>query len=163
MGRNAMGFPVIHKLGLALASIAAIAPCCADAAGPVQFASDVFVERFQATPSGRVARTLERVERLQQGDRVIFVVNWKAARTSEFTVTNPMPRAVSFQRSAAGDEEVSVDGGRTWGDLSALTIREADGAMRHAVPEDVTHLRWRIPSVLAAQGEGQMIYRGIVR
>ena len=154
---------MIHKLGLAMASITAIAPCCADAAAPVQFASDVFVERFQAKPGGRIARTLERVERLQQGDRVIFVVNWKAARTREFTVTNPMPRAVSFQRSAAGDEQVSVDGGRIWGDLGALMVRDADGAVRHAAPEDVTHLRWRIPGVLAAQGEGQMIYRGVVR
>jgi hypothetical protein len=74
-----------------------------------------------------------------------------------------MPRAVSFQRSAVGDEEVSVDGGRTWGDLETLTVRDRDGQLRHAVPEDVTHLRWRIPGEIAAQGEGQMIYRGIVR
>ncbi len=162
-GKNCMNTPLRRSIALGLVSAAAIVPCTANAAGPVQFASDVFVERFQPAPGGRIARTLERAERLQPGDRVVFVVNWKSARTREFTVTNPMPRAVSFQRSAAGDEEVSVDGGRSWGDLAALTIRERDGQLRHAVPEDVTHLRWRIPGALAAQGEGQMIYRGIVR
>jgi hypothetical protein len=158
-----MGLSIEHAIGLGLASAAALMPGCANAAGPVQFASDVFVERFQPAPGGRTARTLERAQRLNPGDRVVFVVNWKAARKSEFTVTNPMPRAVSFQRSAAGDEEVSVDGGRSWGDLAALTVRDRDGQVRHAVPEDVTHLRWRIPGEIAAQGEGQMIYRGIVR
>ncbi|WP_295527235.1 hypothetical protein [Novosphingobium sp. Chol11] len=158
-----MSMPSRYQIGLGLISASAIVPYTATAANPVQFASDVFIERFQPAPGGRTARTLERAERLQPGDRVIFVVNWKSARTREFTVTNPMPRAVSFQRSAVGDEEVSVDGGRTWGDLETLTVRDRDGQLRHAVPEDVTHLRWRIPGEIAAQGEGQMIYRGIVR
>ena len=162
-GEISMSFQVGYKIGLGIASAAAILPCTANAASPVQFASDVFVERFQSAPGGRTARTLERAERLQPGDRVIFVVNWKSARTHEFIVTNPMPRAVSFQRSALGDEEVSVDGGRTWGALEALTIRDREGQLRHAMPEDVTHLRWRIPGPIAAQGEGQMIYRGVVR
>ncbi|MES2303534.1 MAG: hypothetical protein V4521_15925 [Pseudomonadota bacterium] len=139
------------------------APMAAHAANAVHFASDVFVERFVSAPGGRSARVLERADRLRPGDRVIFVVNWTAQRGSEFTVTNPMPRAVAFQRSVDGEEEVSVDGGRNWGRMDELTLRDAEGALRMATPEDVTHLRWRVPGTLAQRGSGQLTYRGVVR
>jgi hypothetical protein len=145
------------------ATSAALLPGAAHAAGPVHFASDVFVERFQPAPGGRVARVLERADQLHPGDRVIFVVNWTASRDGPITVTNPMPRSIAFESSADGAEEVSVDGGRTWGTLEALSVRDRTGRPRSALPEDVTHLRWRVPRPLAQLGNGQMTYRGVVR
>ncbi len=135
-------------------------PTTAQAADQVRFASDVFVERFVSAPGGGTARVLERADRLTPGDRVIFIVNWTVARARTFTVTNPMPRAIAFQRSGDGDEEVSVDGGRSWGALGDLQIRDRDGHLRLASPEDVTHLRWTVP---ATRGSGQLTYRGVVR
>ena len=130
---------------------------------PVRLASDVFVERFASAGQGRTARILERAETLRAGDRVVFVVNWKADKARQFTLTNPLPRTVAFQGTATGDEEVSVDGGHGWGRLDQLTVREADGRLRPATGKDVTHLRWHVPSAIAALGAGQMTYRGIVR
>jgi hypothetical protein len=121
------------------------------------------VEKFVTAPGGRTSRVLARADRLNPGDNVIFVVNWTARRGSEFTVTNPLPRAVAFQRSVDGAEEVSVDGGYTWGRMQDLRVRERDGAIRSATPEDVTHLRWRVPGALALRGSGQLTYRGVVR
>ncbi|KPF83461.1 hypothetical protein [Novosphingobium sp. AAP93] len=141
----------------------ALAPGAAHAAGGVQFASDVFVERFQPAPGGRTARILERADQLRPGDRVIFVVNWSGRKDGGFTVTNPLPRTIAFAGGADGAQEVSVDGGRTWGALGALTVRDAYGRQRQAHAEDVTHLRWRIPTQLALAGTGQMTWRGVVR
>lgn len=138
-------------------------PAAAQAAEAVQFASNVFVERFTPVPGGGMNRTVERADRLKAGDRVIFDVNWKGSRNREFTVTNPMPRSVAFQRSADSSEDVSIDGGRSWGKLADLRVREADGRLRSASPEDVTHLRWRVPTTLAQRGTGQLTYRGVVR
>jgi hypothetical protein len=163
MGQAGMFKTVMTTLVVAGATSAAMLPHTAHAAGPVQFASDVFVERFQPAPGGRIARVLERADRLQVGDRVVFVVNWKANREGAFTVTNPLPRAIAFERTADGEEDVSVDGGRTWGPLEALSLRSSDGRTRRAVAEDVTHLRWRVPGALAMLGTGQMTYRGVVR
>ncbi|MFM6829987.1 MAG: hypothetical protein ACKOVA_06580 [Novosphingobium sp.] len=155
---------VARLIVLGAGSAAALcAPIEAQAADAVRFASDVFVERFVSAPGGRSARVLERADRLRPGDRVIFVVNWTARRGREFTVTNPMPRAVAFQRSVDGEEEVSVDGGRNWGRMDELTVRSAEGDLRMATPEDVTHLRWRVPGTLAQRGSGQLTYRGVVR
>lgn len=146
-----------------VATVGTAAPLLAQAAEPVQLASDVFIERFEAAPGGGSIRVLERADRLRAGDRVIFVVNWKASRNREFTVTNPMPRTITFQGSARNDEEVSVDGGHVWGALADLLVHEPDGQLRHARAEDVTHVRWRVPGELAALGAGQMTYRGVVR
>jgi hypothetical protein len=154
---------VIPAMVVAGATGAAMLPAAAHAAGPVQFASDVFVERFQPAPGGRTARVLERADLLRPGDRVIFVVNWKARRNSAFTVTNPMPRTIAFESTSDGAEHVSVDGGRTWGPLEALTVREAGGRQRRALPDDVTHLRWRVGAPIAMLGTGKITYRGVVR
>ena len=75
-----------------------------------------------------------------------------------FTITNPMPRTVAYQASARDDEQVSIDGGRSWGRLADLRVGD-----RTASPEDVTHVRWRITRPDAAQGRGRIAYSGIVR
>lgn len=142
-----------HALAFALgcASLASAA-----SANPlVALDSAVFVERDQAA-SGRM---LEPAARLSRGDRVVYVVNWtRMGGQGGFIVTNPLPRSVAFQGSANGDEEVSVDGGRTWGRLGMLRLGE-----RIATAEDVTHVRWRVAPSLAARGAGSITYSGIVR
>ncbi len=139
-----------------LAPILAICiPAAALAAPLVALDSAVFVERLRP---GAV-RLLEPANRLKRGDRLIYVVSWqRMAGDGGFTVTNPLPRTVYYQRSAAGDELVSVDGGKRWGKLEGLRI----GA-RIATPEDVTHLRWRVAPAEAAKGTGRITYSAIVR
>lgn len=156
--------------GIAGGIIASLAPVAALAAERVQLASDVFVERFVPGPGGRVSRVLERPAALHPGDRLIFVVNWRAQAGSgphDFTVTNPLPRSVAYQRSIDADEEVSVDGGSNWGRLEDLRLRDDEsgirGHARHATPEDVTNVRWRVPARMAVLGSGQIMYRAVVR
>lgn len=115
--------------------------------------SAVYVERLQPDAT----RRLEPADRLNRGDRVITVVNWtRSASGGSFVITNPLPAAVAYQASAWDDQDVSVDGGRTWGRLGDLRI-----SSRYATPEDVTHVRWRISP--QQQRRGQIAYSGIVR
>ncbi|MEO7383373.1 MAG: hypothetical protein ABIU18_00400 [Novosphingobium sp.] len=117
----------------------------------VTLGSAVFVER-----TAESARVLEPASRLSRGDRVVTVLTWQRSGSGgQFTLTNPLPRSLYYQGSANDDEEVSVDGGRTWGKLGAL---KAEG--RFATPEDVTHLRWRIDSPSNA---GRIAYSAVVR
>jgi hypothetical protein len=85
----------------------------------------------------------------------VTIISWRQASGS-FTVTNPVPRHLAYQGSAVDDEEVSVDGGRTWGRIGELSI----GA-RQATAEDVTHVRWHVPAARASAG--RIAYSGIVR
>lgn len=130
-------------------------PLIAEAGPSVSLDSAVFVER--AGPGA--SRMLQPASALKRGDRLVYVVSWyRMGGAGGFTVTNPLPRSVYYQGSARGDEEVSVDGGRTWGKLGALRIGE-----RFATPEDVTHVRWRVAPEAAAIGAGRIAYSAIVR
>lgn len=124
----------------------------ASASPAVTTDSAVFVERIEPGNT----RSLEPASRLSRGDRVVTVVSWKRlGGDGGFTITNPMPRAISYQSSAHDGEEVSIDGGRSWGRLEELRIGQ-----RMATPEDVTHVRWRVS---ARAARGQIAYSGIVR
>ncbi|MEJ5976362.1 hypothetical protein WG901_06935 [Novosphingobium sp. PS1R-30] len=127
-----------------------------NAAGPtVATDSAVFVERVD----GGTTRSLEPASRLNRGDRVVTIVNWyRMGGDGGFTITNPLPQAIAYQASARDDQEVSVDNGRTWGQLGMLRVGQ-----RLATPEDVTHMRWRVPATQAQRGRGQIAYSGIVR
>lgn len=146
----------IRTCSLAFAAAgASLAAGSAQAAPVVSLGSAVYVER--AAPGN--VRRLEPVNQLSRGDRVVTIVTWqRLGGDGGFTVTNPLPRSVYYQRSADGDEEVSVDGGRSWGKIGTLLY----GA-RLATPEDVTHVRWRVTASRAAAGRGQIAYSGIVR
>ena len=145
----------LATLAISLAALAPFAaPSAAHARTLVALDSDVFVERAEAG-----SRSLERKASFSRGDRVVWFVSWtRKAGSGGFTLTNAVPRGVYFQGSADGDEEVSLDGGRTWGRLADLRV----GA-RLATPEDVTHVRWHISAARAALGKGRIAYSGIVR
>ena len=137
----------------AVALVGGALPAAAHAAPAVATQSAVYVERLQ--PDAR--RRLEPASRLCRGDRIITVVNWsRATGTGPFVITNPLPSSVAYQSSAWDDQDVSVDGGRTWGRLGALRVGN-----RFATPEDVTHMRWRISG--QERRRGQIAYSGIVR
>lgn len=146
----------IRRTLATLASVLTLAaPVVAIAAPLVALDSAVFVEKTLPNKG----RMLQPASTLRRGDRVVYVVSWtRLGGNGGFTVTNPLPRKVYFQGTADGREDVSIDGGRTWGQLEDLRV----GA-RFATPEDVTHVRWRIPASEAARGTGQITYSAIVR
>lgn len=130
-------------------------------AGPVSVAFDsaIYVERANG-----LTRSVRQAERLSRGDRVVTILTWQKQSGANdkggggFTLTNPVPRKVAYQGSTREDEEVSVDGGRTWGRLGELVV-----GSRLATSEDVTHVRWHVAPGQAARGQGRIAYSGIVR
>jgi hypothetical protein len=146
----------IRRFAATLAcTLAFAAPIMAAAPPLVALDSAVYVERIV---QGK-GRLLQPASALKRGDRVVYVVSWtRMGGQGGFTVTNPLPRKVYYQGSADGREEVSLDGGRSWGRLDALRVGD-----RLATPEDVTHVRWRVPANEAARGSGQITYSAIVR
>jgi hypothetical protein len=106
-----------------------------------------------------LTRSLLQADRLSRGDRIVTILSWHKQRgAGGFTVVNPLPPMVAYQRSAREDEEVSADGGRTWGRIGELTV-----GPRQATPEDVTHVRWHVGPSQAARGQGRIAYSAIVR
>lgn len=135
-------------------------------AGPLELASDVYVERAQKRPDGSMATILETPKLVVPGDQLVFVVRYRntgSVPASNLSVTNPIPSAVAFSQTADGTEMVSIDGGKSWGFLSQLKMPMSNGALRAALPSDVTHLKWNLNQTLAAGSAGKLVFRGVVR
>lgn len=148
------------SLALAMTALPAFA------ASPVQLSSDIFVEKQQKRADGTMAVELVAPKLIVPGDSLVFVVRYKnvgAQPASNFTVTNPIPSAIAFSGTSDGNEMVSVDGGKSWGKLAQLRIKNVDGSTRPALMTDVTHLKWNMNQTLAAGEGGKLIFRGVVR
>lgn len=116
----------------------------------------VFVERTHLAATGPV-HTLEPARRLSRGDRVVTLLTWyRLGGNGGFVVTNALPATLAYQPDDR--DEVSVDGGRHWGQLGALHV-----AGRAATAEDVTHIRWHVSSAQAMAGSGRVVYAGLVK
>lgn len=120
----------------------------------------MFVERLNASGT---SREVEPAAQLRKGDRVILIVKWNsAAPGASFTVSSAVPKHLAYERSSLRVQTVSTDGGRNWGEIGALTVKDGTGT-RLASVEDVTHLRWKVPAARAASGNGTITYSAIVR
>ncbi|MGF7148586.1 hypothetical protein FHS96_002214 [Sphingomonas zeicaulis] len=136
----------------------------AAADGAVALSSAMFVERTVADANGATRIVLETPETVSRGDRLVFVFNYHITgdrARSTFTITNPLPRPLRFEASSDPAAIVSVDGGRSWGALATLRLRDRSGHLRTARSEDVTHLRWR--RALPAGEAGSVTFRSVVR
>ncbi|HEX7711195.1 MAG TPA: hypothetical protein VF418_09680 [Sphingomonadaceae bacterium] len=99
------------------------------------------------------------------GDTLVFITDYTnsgQAPVSDFVIVNPVPKSVKLSSQSAGHVEVSVDGGKHFGMLSTLTVPDANGALRAATADDVTHLRWTITRLAAGQS-GRAVYSAVVR
>jgi len=129
----------------------------------VKLDSAVYIERMGHTNDGRITRTIQPASRLIRGDKVVLLLEWRTGRDGRpFAVTSPIPGTLAFKGSGRDGVEVSVDGGRSWGELGDLKVREG-GTIRLASAADVTHVRWQISSRESAQGSGRIAYSAIVR
>lgn len=128
--------------------------------------SSVFVERIVPASNGTSKTVLEAPKVVVPGDRLVFILQYRNTSTQsakDFVVTNPMPAPVAYQGTSDTIAQVSVDGGRTFAPLASLKVRETDGALRAARPEDVTHVRWALRDPIAAGAQGKLSFRGVVR
>jgi uncharacterized repeat protein (TIGR01451 family) len=151
---------------LLLALLALVTPLTARAANDVALTSSVFVEKTVPQADGKSRLVLEEPRVVVPGDRLVFVLAYKnmgAKPATDFVVTNPMPGAVAYQGTGDTGAIVSIDGGRSWGTLAALKVRKADGSVRAAYPEDVTHVRWAMKAPIPVGAAGKLSFRGVVR
>jgi uncharacterized repeat protein (TIGR01451 family) len=151
---------------LLLAFFALLTPLTAHAANEVALTSSVFVEKSVPQADGKTRLVLEEPKVVVPGDRLVFVLNYKnlgGKPATDFVVTNPMPGAVAYQGTGDTGAIVSVDGGKSWGAMAGLKVRKADGSIRAAYPEDVTHVRWAMKAPIPVGAAGKLSFRGVVR
>ncbi len=103
------------------------------------------VEELKRVPADKVA----------PGMSVIYTLsakNTSAAPVADVVMTDPIPEQMEYVDGSVSAESArvtfSVDGGKTFAAKDALKVRDANGAMRAAVPADFTHIRWQLEKPL---------------
>jgi uncharacterized repeat protein (TIGR01451 family) len=137
----------------------------AHAAAGVALDSKVLVERIETTSDGGSVTTREEPHVVTPGDRLVFVLSYRNEGNEPatgFVLTNPIPDSVEFAGTDDPSAVVSVDGGSTWGPLSALTVIQPDGVGRPAQAADVTHIRWAFARPVPSGAAGELTFRGLV-
>lgn len=141
-------------------------PSAALAQNQVALTSAIFVERVTMDANGASRTSLEAPGVVTPGDKIVFVLSYRnngSAPATDFVVTNPIPESVSFESTESAGSVYSIDGGRTWGALAALSVRNADGTSRPAAAADVTHVQWRFAQPIPAGAGGELRFRGVVK
>jgi len=153
----------IRRLGVMIGAAVCITGTALSAQSTLETSRAVYVERSTNAADGRLQRALEPAGNLRSGDRVVLMVEWRTAGNARgLTVASSVPRSLAFQRSSEDLTEISIDGGQNWGHLGQMRIAGAQGT-RLVSPEDVTHLRWRVPANQIANGQNRITYSAIVR
>ena len=147
-----------------LATAAGTAPLSAQDQA-ISLSGSVMHETVSLDASGKEVTELVEPNTIIPGDRLIFGTDYNNGSdeaVDNFVVTNPLPPAVRLAPDADTTLIVSVDGGKSFGTLSQLSVMAEDGGSRPADQADVTHVRWTLPSV--APGEsGRLEYPAIIR
>jgi uncharacterized repeat protein (TIGR01451 family) len=131
---------------------------------PVTLQSDIKIEKT-VVENGVSKVVYVPATRATPGKRLIIGNTFRnntAAPINNFAITNPLPTGVSYLSDPSDRGQLSVDGGKTWGQLSALTVANADGTRRAALASDVTHVRWNVP-IIAPGTSGTVAYHAVVR
>ncbi len=136
----------------------------AQGAQPIELKGDVKLDKL-VMENGREKHVMVAPDVVLPGDKLVFATAYRnsgASAVSNFVVTNPIPAGVMLAADGAAQADVSVDGGKSWGKLTSLTVIGTGGVKRAAQSSDVTHVRWTLP-MLAPGATGTVTYRGIVR
>jgi uncharacterized repeat protein (TIGR01451 family) len=149
---------------IALALIAS--PVAALAADNVAVVSEMFVQKTVAAPGAAPKVVLVKQDSGPPGTRLVFTHSYRnggKVPAANFAMTNPIPSGVDYTGSDDASAVVSVDGGKSFGPLATARIRAADGSVRSARPEDVTHVRWVLKAPIPVGGSGKFSFKGTVK
>jgi uncharacterized repeat protein (TIGR01451 family) len=147
----------LFAFALAMASGAAVAQ---EGAG-VEISNSALREVEVKAADGTMTKQLVKVERAAPGDEVVYEISYRNAgrdTATDVAIDNPLPAEVTFVSAPVQPTEVSVDGGKAFGQLAQLTVPTEDGKTRPARPSDITNLRWIVPT-LTGGANGKFVYR----
>lgn len=157
-----MKFLLSLALLAAPAALLAQAKPASPAATPaVQISSETFVAKEVTDAKGLKKRSLFKASHVLPGDALVFVLSYENNGTqpaTPFVINNAIPKGVIYTGVREPWAKVSVDGGKTFGLLPALKVKNAAGAMVAANPIDVTGVRWSFATPILPKSKGQVMF-----
>lgn len=135
----------------------------------IDIKNEAFVEKEEKAKDGKIVKKLVPATTVVPGNEVIFVITYKNVgkeAATDIVVTNPIPKNMTYKATESEKEalaELSVDGGKTYAELSKLKVMDKLRKQRPALPEDVTHVRWKVTGATQPNQEGKVKLRAILK
>jgi uncharacterized repeat protein (TIGR01451 family) len=148
--------------GLLLAAV----PVAAHAAGEFTLTQSSYMQKEVVDALGHRKVLLVEPKLVVPGTRILYVFNYRNNGQKPATgvvFTDPIPTSISFLGTDDVNAVVSTDSGVTWGPLAQARVKTATGALRPALPSDVTHIRWAFRAPVMPGVSGKLSFRGIVK
>lgn len=137
--------------------------------GNVDIKNEAFKESEVVAKNGSKTKALVPVTKVVPGEEVLYVITYQNKGTevaTDVVITNPIPKHMTYkaQESEKSDikAELSVDGGKKWGDLANLKITDKLRKVRPAPPSDVTHVRWTVAGAVKPNEEGKVRLKAVL-
>lgn len=116
----------------------------------IKITSDVHEIIEVLDDQGKPQEKIIAADEITPGDRILFTTSFMNSGkqpSDNVVITNPIPAHTRYLANTAKGENCiitfSVDGGRAWGDVKTLKVRQKDGKFRAATAADYTHIRWK--------------------
>jgi hypothetical protein len=148
-----------------IALLALTAPGLTLAANEVAVVNEIFVEKTVPAAPGKTRAVLVAAKSGPPGSKLVFSTTYRNQSKLPIrgiVLNSPALDNLLFD-GLLGPGEVSIDGGKTWGALTTLKVRTANGGVRPAQNVDVTHVRMVVPGVAGPGSSGKLSYRVIVK
>jgi uncharacterized repeat protein (TIGR01451 family) len=156
------------KINKVLITVLFFGAFAAQAKNSIELKSEAFQEKEEAKADGSKEKKVVPVVKVVPGEEVLYVITYKNTGKEPATnvvVTNPIPKHMSYRNAEATAvemPEVSVDGGKVFGELTKLKIKDKLRKMRPALPGDVTHVRWKVVGAVQPNSEGKVRLRAVL-
>lgn len=160
-----------HSLFIAaLLALSSAWSLAAQAAEAVKVTSIAEVEVVSVGKDGKKSVKRTAPDKALPGTEVIFTnifENISNKTVSNIVINNPVPENTFFKAGSAEgkDTEItfSVDGGKSMALPEKVFIKEADGKLRIALPNEYNHIRWIYKGQLAPGKSGQVSFRVVIK
>lgn len=136
----------------------------------LELTTEAFHEVEVVNKDGRKDVKREPLRNAVPGQEVIYVITYRNSGSKpaeKVVINNPVPPELVFRAGSAEgagtSSVVSVDGGKSFGVLSALRLAGADGKQRAAEAKDVTHVRWTVLAPVRAGAQGKVMFRAMLK
>lgn len=149
-----------------LAVVCATGSAFAQAGGGIVLTTNVYQDVQVKGPDGTVTTKRLPAKTVVPGGEVIYEIGYEntgKAVATDVAINNPLqPELVFVAVEGTPATAVSVDGGKTFGNLPDLKVTGNDGKTRPAQADDVTNVRWILARVEAG-AKGKVSFRVRVR
>lgn len=168
MDKKFKGGTMKNKMNKGFALLTVFVSFALQAKGNIDLKNEAFKEKEEVKKDGTKEIKMVPAATVVPGEEVIYVITYKNVgkeAATDVIVTNPIPKNMTYKvaEAAAGAvPEVSVDGGKVYGELTKLKVKDKLRKQRPALPGDVTHVRWKVAGAVQPNSEGKVRLRAVL-